>query len=319
MFDKGRRLPKSMIAKIRFYYSKSFSIYQTARKYKLAYNTVSKYIKSNKIPNLGRPKDQTPFRNTTIYSYINYFTLKFPHRQAKHLKESIEQRFQLNISLSTLCKIKKRLDIKKKRVNVIASQRFTPRIIYLRKAFCKIMRQLERENVIWVDETHVKSKDLNHRYAFILPGRNNSIVLPFASNINCSFIVAMGYNSVLSVYFKDSSNGGCNEVDYIDFLDEIEFEDDSILLQDNASIHANEMVNNFIKNKGIRVINNVPYCCDYNAIELLFNMIKRTLLSTTVTKDTIRDKFIDIANIISENTIQSFVDKVYERYFIDSI
>ena len=137
MFDNGKRIPKSMVAKIRFYYSKSFSIYQTAKKYKLAYNTVSKYIKSNKIPNLGRPTDQTAFRNPTIYSYINYFTLKFPHRQAKHLKESIEQRFLLNISLSTLCKIKQRLEIKKKRVNVIASQDLLHELFISEKRFVK--------------------------------------------------------------------------------------------------------------------------------------------------------------------------------------
>ena len=129
--------------------------------------------------------------------------------------------------------------------------------------------------MIWVDETHLRSRDLNYNYAYTLPGQSNVITLPFSQNINCTFIVAMSYTSVISVYYKEASDNGCNAIDYIDFLDSLNVLEGSIILQDNAAIHTSDLVQNYQSNKNLRVIKSVPYSCDFNPIELLFNVVKK--------------------------------------------
>ena len=46
------------------------------------------------------------------------------------------------------------------------------------------------------------------------------------------------------------------------------------VLWDNASIHKSRIVKEFIESKNIKSIMNVPYCPQYNAIEMLWALAK---------------------------------------------
>ena len=111
-------------------------------------------------------------------------------------------------------------------------------------------------------------------------------------------MVAMSYTSVISVYYKEASDNGCNAIDYIDFLDSLNVPEGSIILQDNAAIHTSDLVQNYQSNKNLRVIKSVPYSCDFNPIELLFNVVKKKLNECSISSSNVKEQFIDVCNSI---------------------
>lgn len=105
----------------------------------------------------------------------------------------------------------------------------------------------------------------------------------------------------------------CNSIDYVDFLRNIPVKENTVILQDNAGIHNNDVVINYIENSGLCVLNNVPYSSDYNAVEL-FNYVKQKIKSKTwsLGEFNVKDLFISICNTTPASTIEAFVDSVYQ-------
>ena len=103
-------------------------------------------------------------------------------------------------------------------------------------------------------------------------------------------------------------------MDFIDFLKMCDFSN-SVGFKDGASIHETETVRNYEENKNIPMIKNVPYSCDFNAIELLFNFIKTKIKASFITKqEQIPEIFYKIASEIPDSVIKNFVNKVWENF-----
>ena len=69
--------------------------------------------------------------NKSIFRYIS----KNPSHTTKTLQNYLKSKHLFNISESTLSKFKKKNKIVRKRVNNVAQQRSTPRIIRMRNSF----------------------------------------------------------------------------------------------------------------------------------------------------------------------------------------
>jgi transposase len=123
----------------------------------------------------------------------------------------------------------------------------------------------------------------------------------------------MNYSQVIAIYYKNNLTGGCTAIDFISFLQMLEIPDGYFLFLDNATVHNNNLVNNYIENKQWNVINNVPYSCDFNAIEFLFNIVKQKIRSSPL-RLPLNIYFADECAKIKTPIIKSFVDKVYDRF-----
>ena len=317
IYERGKRL--TLLKQLEI--SKKFKICKdiatTARLTKTSYQTAKKYALNSNINNKrGRPENCTKIRNEMIFNYIQAFTYQFPTAFNRILIQRLNNRFSIAISKSNMSKIKKKLNIKRKRVSLCASQTNSPRIRQLRVILSKMMVKLDKEDIIWVDETHLRSSDLKPRYVYTNSIHNKEITASFSQNINCSFIVAMSYSKVVAVYFKDCVDEGCTSIDYIDFLELIPRSPNTIFFQDNAGIHTSDIVVKYQKKFGFRVINNVPYSCDLNPIELLFNIVKSELrYKRGIHRNNIKDVFIEICKNISKQTINSLVNNVYNKFY----
>jgi hypothetical protein len=226
-------------------YNESFNISMTSRHCKVSRSTVRKVL-CGRAGTLGRPKNSTKFRNLSTLNLISNVIESNPQFTCKELSLFIERVTGLTFSLSNLCKIKKMLNIRRLKVNVIASQRFTKRIRTLRADFKILMKSIEREKIIWVDEVHFTSKDLLCRYGYFRDGHKNIVRKEFKPNLNVTFMVAMNYNQVIAIYYKNNINGGCTSVDYISFLKMINVPEGHYIFQDNATVHNSSIVTNFI-------------------------------------------------------------------------
>lgn len=97
-------------------------------------------------------------------------------------------------------------------------------------------------------------------------------------------------------------------------MEQLNIPDGSYILQDNAAIHTTEIVQNYQLNRNLRMINSVPYSCDFNPIELLFNVVKKKLKKRNVTKYNVKNEFIDVCNSISKQKISNFINHVYDQF-----
>jgi hypothetical protein len=322
-YKRGIELTQCEKINIRNIYSTTKSITRTAIISRRSYKVVKKYVHAHTIEKKkkGRPVHNTPCRNIYVYGILekvyelnNALPLRIVASKLSHA---------LNISLkaSNLCKILKLdhllLNYKRKRLCVIAKQRETPRIQFLRQKIKTIMCRVPKEKVIFVDETHVTSRNFHALYGQIKNGWKNVVFLPFRANISCSFCVAMGYGRIISIYYKDTRQHACTSLDYVEFMSMIPFEPDKFIFQDNAALHKDSMATNYQKNVGWTVINNSPFSADLNPIELLLNYVKGEMRKSYMfaTGENVKEIFIDICEKIPSAVLKSFVDHAYRIYF----
>ena len=303
----SKRFSKEKIEFIQETFRSYQNMKKTSRICQVSKNSVKKY------KNYQISSEETTI--SLVEALVKLFTLKNPIQTNKMLQNYLLQKTSKIWSLSQLCKIKKRIGIRRRRVNNVASQRDTERIQRLRITFKEHMiSNFIPQEIMWIDEVHVKSRDMNPTYGYFVEKQTNVIVTPFVTNASFSFIVAMTYNQVIVVHCKNTLSEGHTALDFIDFLKMCPF-NDYIGFKDGASIHTSSLVDNFEINNGIKMIKNIPYSCDFNAIELLFNYLKSKIKNSHIMyAQEIPNKFKEICSVIPKKTIQSFVEKIWKNF-----
>jgi transposase len=179
-----------------------------------------------------------------------------------------------------------------------------------------MLTQGPRERILWIDETHLCSKDYNPRYGYFEGGAKNVCVCPFTTNLSCTFIVCMSYTRVVAILYKDNREHGVNALDYLEFLRLIPNRySQHILFQDNARLHHDSLIEDYLETNNITVINNAMYSSDYQAIESLFNVVKARIRQVSyLNQNNAKRLFVEICQSLSSRVINNIVDATYKRY-----
>jgi hypothetical protein len=304
------------------YYSLGNGIRKSAKMAKVAPSTAHKVINSRNL--LDKKRGRKSFEpHSAVGNLIVQLTRKYPWFTHKFVSHVLMQTFgnveELVPFLSCHYVRQVRLyhGFKYKRLNCIAYQRTTPRIRILRQMISNFMLQrVSRENVLWIDETHLVSKDYNPKYGYFEKNAKNVCVCPFTSNLSATFIVCMSYTRVVAIYYKDSREHGVNSLDYLSFLRLIPTRyQNYVHFQDNARIHHDELIQEYTHVNDLKILNNAQYSSDFMAIESLFNVVKNGIRSLSyLNQDNAKGLFIAICQRIQSSTIMNIVDSTYKRY-----
>ena len=162
-FRNGKVLGDSRIKQIIETFRACRNVSETARTCQVSWNTAKKYCwkseAKKKIPNWRQKLDKEKL--------VHFFCIKYPLKSNKSCLEYVNLRISKPTSISSIFRIKMVLNIKRKRINNIAFQRSSKRILKLRNTFCKFMAEnFQKEEIIWIDEVHIRSRDCNPTYGF---------------------------------------------------------------------------------------------------------------------------------------------------------
>jgi transposase len=124
----------------------------------------------------------------------------------------------------------------------------------------------------------------------------------------------MGYNNVETLYVKNTLESGCTQLDFIEFLKLCNFQNKTGF-KDGAKIHVTQIVKNFEENNNIEMIRNIPYMPEFNAIELLFNILKNHLRNRVWNENENIPKIVyDYFKSINFKTINNLVDYTWKNF-----
>ncbi|KAL0487912.1 YIS5 [Acrasis kona] len=212
-----------------------------------------------------------------VLDYIWSLTKAFPTKTHDWFCERIQERFNFNISESYVAYLRaKVLNIVRKRASCIALKRQTKRVRALRHMFRQLVRNLELEDIIFIDESHFSYKDLDPKHAYFQKGQKAEVYAGYVSRKSFSLLAAISINGLVDYTIKDTEQQGVNTMDFIQFLEKIadQFTADTVLFLDNARIHKTPEVIQWARDNDVRIFYSAPYSPDYNPIELLFAQMK---------------------------------------------
>ena len=125
----------------------------------------------------------------------------------------------------------------------------------------------------------------------------------------------MSYERIVTVYYKDSRQSGVNALDYLQFLRLLPNGEDDIYFHDNARLHKDSLIENYIRSNDLLFISNVQYSSDFMAIESVFNIVKGEIRKLSyLNQNNARGLFMNICYHISRRVVTNIVDATYRRY-----
>ena len=70
--------------------------------------------------------------------------------------------------------------------------------------------------------------------------------------------------------------GSVNSVMFIEFIKNVidKIQSNKVLFMDNARIHHSKLFTEYIKTVDNKILYNVPYCSEFNPIEMVFSKVK---------------------------------------------
>lgn len=169
-YIKGQRFSLEKRLHIAEVFSKTHNITKTMKIVKCSRRSVSKYkyyTHTTSLPILGRPILQSRVRNPDIISFIAQLYLSNPTLYLREACNLILTTYNIYISESEVCKIKKKiLRLKRKRCSIISAAQKSQRVKQLRNVSRHSLRLLDVRQLIFIDETHFCSRNRSRLYGY---------------------------------------------------------------------------------------------------------------------------------------------------------
>lgn len=232
----------------------------------------------------------------------------------KLIQEEYLSRYQKKLSLMTISRILRfHLNYHYRKTSVKNPKIKDKEYILMSYIFLNsIIHALELGlNITYIDEVSFSVENNNY-----FTWRANDTIITNGPKTNTknrfNAIVAIDENEVLyaNIFSKNITSD-----DFISYLEEL-FErigenkiNNSLFILDNAKIHVSKLVKNYIKNKNVKIITNVPYCSFFNSIELLF----RSMKNITYKKNfkSIKDLKKTFIGLIDDENMNDIIKKNY--------
>jgi len=267
-----------------------------------------KLFKDNKLTEkktYKRISKITPIIKNYIQSYVCSRVIFF----YKNLLALIKRKYNTIISKSSLYRILNDLKITRKKIKkkmVLRSKKDHSKQI---KSFKKIIKTMNKNNIISVDETSIDTH-ISADYGWSKKGDNINETKK-TKRIRYTVISAISNNNVIyNKYIKGSANAET----FLQFIKELKKRiiNDSYILLDNARIHHSKIVNKYIKENNINFIFNVPYCPEFNPIEKVFSQIKHILKTKKNNQKELLTNIKKSFNKVTGNNLYNYYKKSLE-------
>lgn len=275
------------------------------------YNWLPKYVSNIKnISNVFTPTKRILKITPEIEAFVVDITLKNKIIRCKTIRENIKRKFNINLSVKSVCNILHKNNITNKKVyrkiNKLSTEEYKKR----KEILSNKITEVGEDNIISLDEMGIYINDLpTNGWA----KKGEKCEITSKDNIlqkRVSLIVAMNNKKIIKSELCEQNISGDK---FFNFIREINYKHKGKhLLMDNASIHHTKKLKDYVKKKNINIIYNIPYSPEFNPIENVNSMIRNEARYNE------NKNFEDIKNVINKfkktNNKQKF-QNIYNSTF----
>ena len=202
-----------------------------------------------------------------------------PDATLAELCERVAQRAGVVANPSMMCRELQRLGLPRKKKSLHDSQRDTPRVRRLRRAFVRRVTQTLRpvvKRLKFLDESGAHL-GLTRRCGRAAPGVRVVEATPGYSGPHYTLIAALGWSGLQAPWLLDGAMDTAAFEVYVQHVLAPTLRRGDVLLLDNLSAHASERARALIEARGARVEFLPPYSPDLNPIEKCWAKVKEAL------------------------------------------
>lgn len=266
-----------------FYFKNSLSIRKVATIFHISKSTIHRWIHNSSL--LLKYKKRTS-KLTPILNYITSFVNDNPFTTLALLSNSIKNKFNIDISISSLSKYLRHIGFSfKKALRKVCSNKDT--LSKLRSKFIKKIKHISYSNIISIDETYFYSNE-SPLYGWSL--KNSTLSTTTKNNpTKFSVIMAITKNGILDFEIHKTNINSSLFNSFI-ITKVLPFTKNKFLLMDNVSFHKNKILVDKVHCNNTKFLYIPPYSPEFNPIEFVFSSIKtkyRSILQFPKKIDTI--------------------------------
>lgn len=246
-------------------------------KLKTIYSITLQYDKTKQIQQKQTKGKQNKFNTDQRQLIINTISTN-ADITLKELKKELNDKHQLNMSISTISRILKSADITMKEIIRIPPERNTKSNIRLRKNYSDKMITMKEEDLIFIDETPFHLH-MHRSKGHSLKGTRACITRPLNRGRNLTVIAA--FSPVQGLIYYEKHYGSIDSKVYAQFFKNLLRENfiqlhSYIFIQDNSPIHTLKTLEPCLEGQRYKheIINLPPYSPQLNPIEILFSAWK---------------------------------------------
>ncbi|NEU84664.1 IS630 family transposase [Nostoc sp. UIC 10630] len=187
-----------------------------------------------------------------------------------------------------------------------SSQAATPRVQKLRAEYWEKVRDIEPENLVFIDETGV-ILGLTRTHARSQMGTRVYELKPFYRGAKITVIGAISIKKVVALM---TMNNSMDSVAFDVFVEKFlapQLWTGAVVIMDNLPAHKLASIEPMIEAVGAKVICLSPYSPDFNPIELWWSQLKSFLRSFAPTTTEMVDTVISVAlNLINPQHLKNW-------------
>ena len=240
------------------------------------YNWIKLYKQDTLKTKIQYTKSKSNFQNSDIRSIILEHIKINPNFLYLNLIEIIATKTTIKIGKSTLYNIISDLNLTKKVAKFKKIYGSVEKLNIKKEVLQKQIKDIPNNKIISIDEV---SFDTNIINSYGWSPKNVPIVKTIGATYKRLTMICAISNKKI-VHYKIVNNSATSEI-FLDFIKKIPNKNGKYLFLDNARIHHSKIVSKYVKDKKINLLFNVPYCPEYNPIEIMFSKLKKIVRDST--------------------------------------
>lgn len=284
------------------------SMRKTSHALKISIASISRWTKNINPKKYNRKTIKT---SDALKSFVVLKLSEKPYMSCIELCECIYSTFNIHISKQLVHTIIKTSGLSYKRIRKRGtSQQKQERIL----EFKNKMKNLSKDSIIVSIDESGFSHEAYPIYGYSKKGTQVILEYPITKDRKHYSLILAITNTGLKHFTIHTTYTDAKS--FNDFIMQLPFPKNSILLMDNASIHKTKTLFEILKLKDYQIIYTPPYSPEYNPIELVFGNIKHHYYKTKyINKIPIYKAIETLTNNISVNTIQNCFKHVLNKIF----
>ena len=168
--------------------------------------------------------------------------------------------------------------------------------------------------IIYIDESNFQ---IQNNHLKIWRKRGELPYFKVGSPGRRNIISAISNEELLLYQIDNGTNNSTTFLDFMKNLMEVLNEKsiaDGLVVMDNCSIHLTKTLQDFYKEQNLKVLTIVPYCSEFNAIELLFGFLKQKIYKNVFSSIRKLNTFVE--DQLEENATNEIINKIFIKTLI---
>lgn len=260
------------------YENEPISQRQLAKRFRVSLGFVIKLLKQHRETgelspktSPGRPRLMSQEQMECVKALVeakNDITLE-------ELCSELNQRFQITVSESTMCRVMKRLNLTRKKKSLHPSEKGSERVQTARREYWGEVRDVKVRDLVFIDESGV-NLGLMRLFAWAMEGQRAYGEKPKRGE-NISIVAGISLGGVVaSTVIKGAFDGLSFEAFVANRLVP-NLWPGACVVMDNCSIHKGEEIRKLIEGAGAKLVYLPPYSPDFSPIENFWSKVKSVL------------------------------------------